>query len=952
MAKSATYRSYKGPTFFDYCFARRFVGSLAQLLGPAETQGLFVRSQVRQLLAFERETDPDRYRRDLRWLLEPGHIRLHLRDVVLALVGQQADPRADEWEILARIAEQPPSPADDALWRAIRSNPAWFPLIDATGAWEPWLLSPDERVINRAAWALSGLLPAFPDRVVELVSPFVSVPDVWQRRLFRLLLTANLQVGRPVIDLLLRLIPTGVADQASELTYPLGQLAAREPVLAVEVIEALLRRDLDHPRNTEDAKPFALAAQPLGGHHGGSDLMTNAAQGAPGEFLQRLLPIALAVMELHEEPGNRDDSIADAVWSSRIYGAGNKLSDHIYNGITVALETLASSDPDAVAPHLAALRSSRRTSALWLLARAYRAGAAAYADAAVDWLCGDPAALRLGYLDSPHWVSRELIEAVTPMCTQPALARLCATLLGYTPAWEMRPEAGRFRGSAQLCLLGGIDPARRSPQVERRLGELRRKLGRNDGSPPQGVQAGWVKSPIEPEKTKRMTGEQWLGAIARYDSDRFTWGEDGRKGGADQLAQELEARAKEDPDRFARLVVRIPSTAPSAYISAVLRGIGTSPLDQRLLVAACLAGHERRNSAVGRELVRLIEQRAADPLPEKLLRIVAHCATEDPDPTRDVSGSDIDSAGLNSTRGAAARSVWPLIQRDTSRLGVLFPSLTHALNDPVLAVRACAIGGLIGVLVADPDMAVERFVQAIEQAPDELLSSHHVERFVYWAASTHLDEVLPTLRRMTSSPDAVVASAGAGHLALASLGRADLDAAVDELLTGGPAQRRGVVASFAENVAYEPRRARILDVLSRAFNDPEPQIRSDAQRCFWKLSDTPLPPYRSLFQAYADSPATKDKFTTVFQTLKTSCGQLPDTALMLCEQWLDAHGDEAGDIATHAAAEAHQVSAVLLRLYTQHNDDPDLRRRCLDLIDAMITVGAHGMPEQLTSIDR
>ncbi|MGH8931998.1 MAG: hypothetical protein ACRDZO_15600 [Egibacteraceae bacterium] len=51
--------------------------------------------------------------------------------------------------------------------------------------------------------------------------------------------------------------------------------------------------------------------------------------------------------------------------------------------------------------------------------------------------------------------------------------------------------------------------------------------------------------------------------------------------------------------------------------------------------------------------------------------------------------------------------------------------------------------------------------------------------------------------------------------------------------------------------------------------------------------------------------------------LETSCSQLPDTALMLCERWLDARGDEEGDIATHATAEAHQAFAVLLRLYTR-----------------------------------
>lgn len=954
-------------TFFDYCFARRFINkrrSLEGLLSPAESQGLFLRSQVRQLLAFEGATDPDRYRRDLRWLLEPGHARPHLRDVVLAVVGQYADPHADEWEILAPIADQPPTAGDDALWRAIRSNPAWFPLIDATDAWEQWLHSSDERVVNRAVWALSGLLSTFPGRIVKLVAPFASATNAWGHRLLRLLLTANLEGGRPVIELLLQLIPTGVADQAQELTYALGQLAAREPALAVEVMEVFLARDLEHQRNACDAKPFALAAEPLNGHNGGLDLMKDAARGAPGEFIRRLLPIVLAVMELHERPEQHDDSIADAVWSHGVFGAHHDLSDHLYNGMALALETLADSDPYAAAPHLATLRSSRRTSALWLLARAYRAGAPTFADEAVDWLCSDPAALCLGYLGSPHWASRQLIEAISATCSQPALERLCANLLGYTPAWEKLPDTRRFRGSAELCLLNGINPTRRSSQVERRLRELRSKLGRDDAAPPQGVESGYIGSPIKPEKAERMTDEQWLRAIARYDADDFTWDEDGAtpKGGAHELAQVLEVRAKEDPERFARFVPRFPRTAAPAYISAVLRGIGTQPLDEQLLIDVCRAAHERRDTDIGRWLVQLIEQRAATPLPGELLDIVAYYVTADSDPKWDDwqpseepettdYGGDIDAVGADYIRGKAALALHALIQHDPARLEVLLPSLKHALSDPILAVRACAIGGLLGVLAADRDLAVELFVKTIARGPDELLASKHVERFVYWAARTHLDDLQPILGRMAYSHNPSVVTSGARQLAVASLDQAELDIIIDELLAGNHEQRQGVVTAFAQNAAYEPRRARIVDVLSLAFNDPDPKVRSEAQSCFLKLGNATLLPFRDLFQAYAHSRAMGDKFTTVFYTLETTCSQLPDTALLLCERWLSAHGDDAGNIATHAAAEALQVSTILLRLYTQH-EDPHLRRRCLDLIDAMITTGACGIRQQLTSIDR
>jgi hypothetical protein len=67
--------------FFDYCFARRFLGrgdSLIPFLKERE-QHLFRRTQVRQILMHERESDPGRYRGDLKELLTRPDIRLHIR---------------------------------------------------------------------------------------------------------------------------------------------------------------------------------------------------------------------------------------------------------------------------------------------------------------------------------------------------------------------------------------------------------------------------------------------------------------------------------------------------------------------------------------------------------------------------------------------------------------------------------------------------------------------------------------------------------------------------------------------------------------------------------------------------------------------------------------------------------------------------------------------------------
>ena len=84
-------------SFFDYCLARDFVareGSLVAFLKASE-QHLFRRAQVRQVLAYLRDGDRNRYRSELSQLLRDGGIRVHVKDLALALLFSVGEPSSD-----------------------------------------------------------------------------------------------------------------------------------------------------------------------------------------------------------------------------------------------------------------------------------------------------------------------------------------------------------------------------------------------------------------------------------------------------------------------------------------------------------------------------------------------------------------------------------------------------------------------------------------------------------------------------------------------------------------------------------------------------------------------------------------------------------------------------------------------------------------------------------------
>jgi hypothetical protein len=227
-------------------------------------------------------------------------------------------------------------------------------------------------------------------------------------------------------------------------------------------------------------------------------------------------------------------------------------------------------------------------SAAFLLARGYAGNPAAFADEAADWLAATPGARRLGYSDAAAWVTRELVAAISPHCSPARFDQLVGALLYYAPRDERTYDGLRARGWTELCLLNGIDPARRPAKVERRLAELRRKFNRDDVAPPQGISGGVVPPPIPEDRARRMSDRHWLTAMQHYGASESITSRNGRLvGDASTQAQVLETLTKEDPQRFARLLLRIPAGTAEAYVGAVLRGLADARVDHDQLLDVC-----------------------------------------------------------------------------------------------------------------------------------------------------------------------------------------------------------------------------------------------------------------------------------------------------------------------------------------------------------------------------
>ena len=126
-----------------------------------------------------------------------------------------------------------------------------------------------------------------------------------------------------------------------------------------------------------------------------------------------------------------------------------------------------------------------------------------------------------------------------------------------------------------------------SPPANARFRELERKFGEPEGEP-RTIAAQWVGSPIEEDAADKMTDDQWLRAIAKYRSEdqrRFFHNE--IRGGALQLAQDLERRVNEEPERFAHLGLRFPVDANPVYLERTLAGLKGAAAASVLKLQVC-----------------------------------------------------------------------------------------------------------------------------------------------------------------------------------------------------------------------------------------------------------------------------------------------------------------------------------------------------------------------------
>ncbi|MCC0175893.1 ATP-binding protein [Waterburya agarophytonicola K14] len=445
--------SFLHQSFFDYLFVDFFVESNINLLEflQGNEQHLFRRTQVRQILIHERETDPDEYIEHLEELLTSNDIRFHIKQIVFAWLGTSEDPKEEEWEILASIFESDDTYSISSAWSAICMSISWFRLLHLISVIKQWLNSDREQDINRVIYLLWNAQKGSPEVVAEVLISYINVSEEWDRRINKIINRLELGNNHQIFDLFAYLIKKGhfvgkskTVNHERDFWSQIHSLVRKRPDWACEAITIYLNHYLDLSVENGQNNLFARDNDIYPYSQSADSAINETAKKSPKSFVVNVLPFIIRIVKLNVITSD-EKILKDKVWKYKHYGSYYNFEDVLLIHLENALRNLAINQSDKCSEiinnHLIPNRGYDTIK--YLLIRTFAADGAIFANEAADFLCEEPSRLATGYEicngnihASPYWATHQLLVEIIPYCSTTKLKQIESLILNYYPQWN------------------------------------------------------------------------------------------------------------------------------------------------------------------------------------------------------------------------------------------------------------------------------------------------------------------------------------------------------------------------------------------------------------------------------------------------------------------------------------------------------------------------------------
>jgi hypothetical protein len=641
--------------------------------------------------------------------------------------------------------------------------------------------------------------------------------------------------------------------------------------------------------------------------------------------------------------------------------------------IITAIEAVAVSRPERIAALLDPLGCDADV-ALFLQLRAIAANGENLARLLLP-LLKHPRIFKVGDGDADWLPFARAAAASMPSLSLSDRTEVESAVAGYRPeyAWALeysrRDEAGELlwpasdkgkyllyqlarSGQDERAILSTIGAQHLSETAKRRLSELDRKFPGEPLPEANGVRGGFVRSPIKQDYAEFMTDDQWLSAMKKYRDDaNHIYDMDGVIGGARQLASVLQARTKEEPERFVTLLERVSTELNSCYAEGVLGGVRDSSVGPDVVVRAIKAARRWDDRDFDRTIGWTVQKHPAAGADPEILAFLLNSAengeasdtavsTSNPQKRDRVTAQellgrddDLSASGINGERGAAYEALASVLWEIEETLPAILALLDRRVElEPLGSVRTCMAHTINSVGKYDATRAIELLERGASKDM-RMLRAHSAQHMIGWVVHHSPAVVEKFAFDLQNSDKKGLEAYGYFLESLLALLDDDRNDKFVAGFTGNSVRRQMAAYRGAGNAGSERHGDRAASWLLRLFNDPSPTVRSDAVHVGWgEVLDSPKD-RSALVRAYIASPAFNDHSDHLMRELETRVSQLPDLTFEAVEKVLELSGGWTDNQRHGHHTTIYHLSRVIVELYRSVAGSTVRERKILDLFD-------------------
>ncbi len=399
-----------------------------------------------------------------------------------------------------------------------------------------------------------------------------------------------------------------------------------------------------------------------------------------------------------------------------------------------------------------------------------------------------------------------------------------------------------------------------------------------------------------------------------------------------------------------------------------------SAVDVALLTAAGLTEDD---------LLGLLGQLLAQPPPP-----AASPAGEEPEQlsAAEVTGQKLAerlmSRALNRPEYAALRALAALAPRFPQAGELLASQLGQLAASPALAVRAlviemsptqfpsgpAAMMDIVNKALDSTGVAADTGPDPLPPDPRVLLASFQLRALLLRLCWSHYDVTAPVLARMTSFYDATAVQAGAAAELTAAAGQAAHSAAMiaavaasrnsealaltQRLASRELPFRQGITAALGQLLPLGEMPDELAGILIQFFDDADADLAVLAGSALMHLPARHDDLASRLLSAACQAKTFAMQPAQVVNAADRYQGDILAAVLAIAERFFALHQSQASDLRGSGAHAASVLGRIVVGIYEQAAQDPQLASRILDLIDAMVLARSYGLEEQLAKLDR